>query len=354
MSKDYYTVLGVSRTATVEEIKKAYRTLAKQYHPDRNPGDKDAEAKFKEVQEAYDTLSDMEKRAFYDRGAGPSMRFRKGRKPGPSPSPGFSFEEVMEEFFGGSTFRGRNIQVRVEIELKEVLTGCTKTIKIKKRKRCMKCEGKGYSSSTQCMPCNGTGFKIATDAPFLVQTVCPDCEGKGVLKTVRCDECLGAGFTPMEDKMLNIQIPAGIANGMQVRLAGEGEEAQKGGKPGDVLVVVLVKDHHIFKVEGPHLTVDIPVSYTQCALGGKINIPTITDEKIEVDIPAGSQSNTRFRLRGRGLPDPRGIVGDLVATIKVETPKELNEEYRKVLEQLAELEGRLVTPRRDAWAKKVG
>lgn len=345
---DYYATLGVEKTATLEEIKKAYRKLAKETHPDRNPGDTAAETRFKLVQEAYDTLSDSLKRAAYDR---PTMNFRS-RKPPRQPSPGSSYEDVMEEFFGGGAFRGRNIQVRVEIDLKEVVTGCTKPIKIKKRKRCIKCEGKGYSSSTTCMPCNGTGFRISTDAPFLVQTVCTDCEGKGVLKTVRCIDCLGAGFSPMEDKNLNVQIPPGLTSGMQVRLVGEGEDSQKNGRAGDVLVIVLVKDHPIFRVEGSNLVVDIPVSYTQCVLGSKLSIPTIGGDKLETDIPAGAQSNTKFRIKRRGLPNQRGEMGDLVATIKVESPKEVNEEYKKVLERLSELEKEFITPRREAWAKK--
>ncbi len=349
---DYYAVLGVEKSATLEQIKKAYRSLAKMWHPDRNPGDADAETKFKAIQEAHDVLSDSLKRATYDRRSEPSMNFRR-RKPGPTPSPGSHFDEVMEEFFGGGSFRGRNIQVRVEIDLKEVVTGCTKQIKIKKRKRCIKCDGKGYSSSTSCMSCNGTGFKITTDAPFLVQTVCLDCEGKGVLNPVRCVDCLSSGFTPMEDKLLNVQVPPGLTSGMQVRLVGEGEDAQKNGRAGDVLVIVLVKDHPIFRVEGSNLVVDIPVSYTQCVLGGKLKIPTISDEKVEVDIPVGAQSNTKFRLKRKGLPDQRGVMGDLVATIKVESPKDMDEEYKKTIEKLAELEGKIVTPRRAAWAKKI-
>jgi molecular chaperone DnaJ len=356
MARDYYEVLGVARTATEEEIKKAYRQLARQHHPDRNPGDKEAETRFKEVQEAYDTLSDKEKKSLYDlRGhSGPSMRFRRKPKPGSAPNPGFSYEDVVSEMFGGSVFRGRNIQVRVEVELLEVLTGCTKTIKIKKRKRCMTCSGNGFTGFTPCSVCAGSGVKLIQDAPFDLQMACPVCQGSGKADVTRCGDCLGSGFTPMTDKMLNVQIPAGIGNGMAVRIRGEGEEAQKTGTPGDVMVVVLVKEHPIFRVEGPNLAVDIPVSYTQVALGGKIDIPTLAEGKVEVDIPAGAQSNTRFRLKGRGLPTPAGVMGDLVATVKVETPKALDEEYKKVLEQLAELEKKVVTPSREAWNKKVG
>ncbi len=349
---DYYEVLGVARTVTEEGVKKAYRHLAKQHHPDRNPGDKEAESKFKEVQEAYNVLGDRDKKATYDgASASPSMRFR--RKADTTPRPSASFDDVVSEIFGGSVFRGRNIQVRVEITLNEVLTGCTKSIKVKKRKRCLKCTGHGYTGFASCAICGGTGMKMIQDAPFNIQTPCQACQGSGKASVDRCGDCLGGGFTPMQDKSLNVAIPAGIGHGMAVRIANEGEEAQKNGKPGDVMVVVLVKEHPIFKVEGSNLLVDMPVSYTQVALGGKVNIPTLDGGNMEVDVPQGSQSNTRFRLKGRGLPDTRKGVGDLVASIKVETPKVLDDDYKKILEQLSELENKVVTPRREAWAKKV-
>jgi molecular chaperone DnaJ len=354
MARDYYEVLGVPRTATPEEVIKAYRTLAKKYHPDRNPGDKSAEDNFKEMQEAFETIGDPQKRSMYDlKSSGPSMNFRRGKKAGPKPNWSGWSEDVISEMFGGSVFRGRNIQVRVEIDLQEVLLGCTKTIKVKKRKRCAPCSGNGYTGFSPCTVCSGSGFKMIQDAPFNIQQSCVACQGTGKASVVRCSDCLGGGFTPMQDKLLNVKIPSGIGNGMAVRIPGEGEESQKSGQPGDVMVVVLVKDHPIFRVEGFNLVVDIPVSYTQLTLGGKVEIPTLDQGKMEVEIPAGSQSNTRFRLKGRGLPDPRGLMGDLVAAVKVETPKVLDEEYRKVLDQLAELEKRVVTPRREAWSKKV-
>lgn len=352
--RDHYEVLGVSRTASEEEIRKAYRKLARQHHPDMNPGDVAATERFKEVQLAYETLSDPAKRAAYD-SYGPRMNFRRrpaASRPGPA-SGGFSFEEVMEEFFGGSSFRGRNIQVRVEIEFLDVLKGCTKAIKIKKRKRCARCTGNGFTEFSPCKICNGTGFKTVADAPFEFRTACEVCAGSGKAAVVRCGDCLGSGFTPMQEKSLEVTIPPGIDNGMQVRVVGEGEESQRGGRPGDLHVFVLVKDHPIFRREGVNLTVDVPVSYTQLALGGEIEIPTLDQGNMKVSIPAGSQPNTRFRLKGRGFPSPKGL-GDILVTVKVETPKEPNEEYRKVLEQLAELEKANVTPRREAWAKKVG
>lgn len=351
---NYYELLGVPKTATQEEIKKAYRQKARQYHPDRNIGDKEAEEMFKRVQEAYDTLNDPAKRALYDGGA-PSMHFRRGRRPNPGPArpAGFSFEDVMEEFFGGSTYKGRNIQVRLEIEFKEVMTGCIKHIKVKKRKTCTGCSGFGYTGFTPCGNCAGSGFVQVADAPFEFRTSCQVCGGTGKANTVKCGDCAGSGFLPgYHENGLEVHIPAGIVSGMQIRLPGEGEPSLRGGNNGDVVIFVLVKDHPIFNREGPHLTVEVPVSYTQLVLGDEIDIPTLSGETVKVKIPSGSQSHTKFRLKGKGFPAGNGAVGDLLATVKIETPKTLDEDYKKTLEQLAELEKKNVTPRREQWAKK--
>lgn len=350
---DYYAILGVPRTASDEEIKKAYRRLAFQHHPDRNPGDPGAEDRFKEVQEAFDTLGDPSKRAMYD-GMGNTMHFRRRARPSSRPGPaGFSFEEVMEEFFGGSAYKGRNIQVRIEIDYLDVMRGCNRPVKIKKRKRCLTCSGHGYTGFVPCAHCEGQGFVQVADAPFEFRTACQVCGGTGKASVVKCGDCAGSGFMPgFEEKVVDIQVPAGIENGMQIRLAGEGEESLRGGRNGDLHVFILVKDHHLFRREGPHLLVDIPVSYTQLTLGGALEIPTLDQGFVKVDIPPGSQSNTKFRLKGRGFPTHKGP-GDIVATVKAETPKELTEDYRKVLEQLSEMEKKYVTPLRQEWAKKV-
>jgi molecular chaperone DnaJ len=352
---NYYELLGVPKTATQEDIKKAYRQKARQYHPDRNPGDPVAEDMFKKVQEAYETLNDPLKRSMYDGGAH-TMHFRRGARPRPNAGPkpaGFSFEEVMEEFFGGSTYKGRNIQFRVEIEFKEVMTGCVKQVKVKKRKRCTGCSGFGYTGFTPCGNCSGSGFTQVADAPFEFRQACVVCGGTGKAATVKCADCAGSGFLPgYHEYPLEIHIPPGIENGMQLRLAGEGEESLRGGRAGDVMIFVLVKDHPIFSREGPHLTVEVPVSYTQLVLGDEIEIPTLDGSKVKVKIPPGSQSHTKFRLKGRGFPGGKAGVGDLLATVKIETPKATDEEYKKVLDQLAEMEKKNVTPRREQWAKK--
>lgn len=354
--KDYYEILGITRSATVEEIGKAYRRLAFAHHPDRNPGDAESCERFKEVAGAYETLSDPVKKSFYDGGGAPNMHFRRRKSPGAAtPPPGYSFEDVMSDFFGGSTFKGRNITVRIEIEFKEVLTGCTKHIKVKKRKRCTGCAGQGFTGFQPCSHCEGTGATKVVDAPFEMRTACPACAGTGKASVVKCGDCLGSGYLPgFHEKALEIVIPAGIENGMQVRLAGEGEESLRGGgRPGDVMIFVLVKDHPIFNREGPNLTVEVPVSYTQLVLGGEVEIPTLAEGALKVKVPNGSQSHTKFRLKGKGFPTGKGSVGDLIATLKIETPKTFAEDYKKVLEQLAELEKKNITPRREQWAKKV-
>jgi molecular chaperone DnaJ len=363
MARNFYEVLGVGKQATDEEIHKAYRQLAKKHHPDMNPGSaKEAAEKFKEVNLAYETLKDPHKRRQYDAGAGPGMHFRQ-RKSRPTSPFGFgqggtgnSFDEVMEEFFGGSTFRGRNIQARVEIELKDVLTGIKKKIKIKRRGRCAKCNGLGFTEYTPCAHCEGLGFTSVNEPPFQMQTPCQVCGGTGKAAVVRCEPCHGQGFTAMKDHLIDVDIPAGMHGGMQIRLRGEGEYPQKGDKKGDLIVFVLVKPHDIFIRENDNLVLNVPVSYSQVALGGTIILPTLSGSQVEVKIPPGTQSGTRFRIKGHGLPDARvqGHVGDMVAFIKVETPKDVDGEYAEVLAKLAEIEKHQVTPKRKAWAEKAG
>lgn len=344
---NFYEILGVPKTATQDEIKSAYREKAKTLHPDRTASDPEATKKFKEVQEAYETLSDPDKKTFYDRGGNPNPSMRFKNRPPPS-----SFEDAVNELFGGSIFRGRNVQVRTEIELNEVLTGVIKQIKINKRKKCVHCDS-GISSFTTCPECNGLGGKVLNDSMYNFKINCNVCMGSGKTQIIRCPDCAGTGFTPLQDKILNVQIPPGIGNGMSVRVIGEGEEPLKPGKTGDLLVVVLVKDHPIFKVDGIDLTVDVPVSFTQLVLGSKIPIPLLSKERTEIEIPAGSQSNTKFRLKGKGLSNPKGEMGDLIVSVKVETPKVLDEEYKKVLDSLAEIEKKNITPQRENWKKKL-
>lgn len=351
-----YDVLGVPKTATIEEIKQAYRAGAKKYHPDMNPGNDNAVELFKEVQFAYEQIGDPVKRAQYDSG---HVNFRRGRSSGfttsnPGPSPGFSFEEVVSEFFGGSKVKGRNITVRIEIELKDVLTGCKKYIKLKKRKPCESCRGEGIESFKTCNACTGTGFVQMFDAPFEMQHFCKSCKGTGKWDIVKCSDCAGTGLLPgFFESDLEVNVPPGIENGMQIRYNGQGEQATKaGGQTGDAIIFILVKEHSVFSRENQNLLIEVPVSYTQLVLGGEIEVPTLAEGIIKVKIPPGSQSNTKFRIKGRGLPYRQGI-GDLIATVKVEIPKTPDLEYQEVLSQLAIHEQRIVTPRREHWNQKV-
>lgn len=353
--RDPYEVLGVAKTATEDEIKKAFKQGAKKNHPDMNPGDEAAADRFKEISSAYEILSDPVKKAQYDRGG--QTPFRRRTNPGwrnSSPPPGFSFEEVMAEFFGGSKLKGRNITFRLEIELKEVFTGCKKYIKLKKRKPCIGCRGEGTTDFKVCTACSGVGFVQTFDPPFEMRHTCKSCNGTGKWDIVKCSDCAGTGLLPgFYESDLEVPIPSGIESGAQLRFQGQGEEpVRSNGIAGDVMVFVLVKDHPIFTREGANLNVEIPISYTQLALGAEIDIPTLVDETISVKIPPGSQSHTKFRIKGKGLPSSRGV-GDLVATVKIETPKNIDDEYKKALEQLSELERQNVTPRREQWKKKV-
>lgn len=361
MDRDYYEILEISPTATATEIQKAYRKLARKYHPDANLDENEAEFAelFKEMQNAYETLSDPVKKSLYDlqRGGKSSMNFRsRNSRAKPNARPSSQFEEVMEEFFGGnSTFRGRNIQVRVEIDFLQAYAGCTKSIKIKKKCRCPSCDGNGYTAFSACPNCRGSGYvKAAIDAPFALNAECPACFGSGKAATVACRDCKGGFLPDMIEKGINVVIPAGINSGMQVRLQGEGEESAKNtGHAGDLVVFVIVKDHPIFRREGQNILLDIPVSYTQLVLGDSLEIPTLSGEKVKVEIPKGSQTNTKFKLKGRGFPGGPDGVGYLEATLKIETPKDIqDEDYNKLLTQLSELEKKYIGPRREQWAKK--
>jgi molecular chaperone DnaJ len=269
-----------------------------------------------------------------------------------NPTSGFNYNDIVNEFFGGSNFKGRSIQFRVEISLKEVLTGCTKPITIKRRKKCLTCAGTGITGFSSCKNCQGSGFFKTQDSPFELQQACMVCGGTGKSDIVKCKDCLGQGFmVATEEKTINVKIPPGIENGMQIRIVGEGEPSLRhGGKAGDVIVFVLVKDFAPFSREGANLTLEVPVSYGQLCLGDSVEIPTLNEGVYLIKIPPGSQPNTKFRIKGKGLPIG-GSFGDLIATVKVEVPKNLDEEYRKVLESLIKMEKEFITPRRKAWSE---
>lgn len=344
--KDLYEVLGVPKTATKEEITKAYRKGAKAHHPDVNPGDPDAARRFRELQEAYDILNDPVKRDQYDRG-GRSMNFQ-------SRGPGNPFEDIVNEMFRQSTFQGRNVQVKLDLTFEEAFIGCNKEITLRVRNRCNTCNGQGQTSTEICKLCSGQGFVNVPDAPFDIRTSCPACNATGRTNLQNCTDCHGSGNVPgYKEKKITVVVPAGVDNGAVIRIKGEGEESiRTGGRTGDVLVHLAVGEHHIYRRQGLDLVVDIPVSYTDLALGRDMEIPYLNNEKIVLKIPAGTQSHSKFKLSGKGGSLPNGLIGDLIVTFKVETVKNPTGRYKELLEELAKLEAAQLDARREAWQKK--
>jgi molecular chaperone DnaJ len=348
--RDYYEVLGVVRTCTDGELKSAYRKLAMKYHPDRNPGDKSAEEKFKEAAEAYAVLADPEKRSLYDRFGHAGVSSAAGAGGGFDPSV-FSefgdFADILGSMFGfGDMFgggrrrgpqRGADLRYDLEIAFEESAKGAETTIQIPRQENCETCSGSGAAPGTSpvaCSQCRGQGQVRFQQGFFTVARTCPQCNGSGKMVTKPCQTCRGAGRVT-KDRKITVKIPAGIATGQQLRLQGEGEAGSPGAPHGHLYVVVHVKEHEFFRRDGVNLFCEIPVNFTTLALGGEITVPTL-DGSDSVKIPEGTQTGTTLRLRGKGMPDVGGRGrGDLFATVQVQTPKKLNKEQRHLLEQLA-------------------
>ena len=351
MSKrDYYEILGVTRTASDGEIKSAYRKLAMQHHPDRNPGNKAAEDSFKEAAEAYAVIADPEKRGLYDR-FGHAGVTAPGGGAGFDPSTFSGFEDILGglgDIFGfgdllgggrrrGGPQRGADLRYDLEIAFEEAARGAETTIQIPRQETCETCTGSGSapgSSAGTCPQCRGQGQVRFQQGFFTVARTCPQCQGAGRIITKPCQKCRGAGRVPKERK-ITVKIPAGIATGQQLRLQNEGESGVAGGPAGHLFVVVHVKDHEFFRRDGVNLFCEIPVNFTMVALGGEIQVPTL-DGHEKVKIPEGTQTGTTLRLKGKGMPDVNGRgKGDLFATVQVQTPKKLTKEQRQLLDQLA-------------------
>ncbi len=343
--RDYYEVLGVTRTATEVEIKRAYRTLAVKHHPDKNPGDAHAEEKFKECAEAYAVLSDAQKRTQYD-------RFGHGGMGGGGFDPGFSnIEDIFDLFGFGEMFgskgrtrstvqRGSDLRYDLEITLEEAANGKEEKLSIPRLEKCVECDGRGAEKGTSaetCVGCGGNGQTRYQQGFFSVMRTCPNCQGKGQVIRTPCKECRGAGRVEKE-KALDIKIPAGVETGSRLRVTGEGEAGVNGGPPGDLFVVLHVKEHDIFERQGANLYSAVPVSFAQAALGAEVKVKTLEGEE-ELKIPAGTQTGTVFRLKSQGMPTLGGRgKGDLFVAVTLITPKSLTKEQRKLLEQLAEVE----------------
>ena len=359
--RDYYEVLGVSKSADATEIKKAYRKLALKYHPDKNPGDKEAEEKFKEAAEAYDVLSNEEKRHRYDQfgHAGVGGAGQGGFGGGMSMDDIFSqFGDIFGSFGGFSGFggfgggrgsrrvnRGTNLRVKVKMSLQEVATGIEKKIKVKKYVACQHCNGTGArdgKSYSTCSTCKGSGQVTRVQNTILgaMQTTstCPTCEGEGKIINEKCTFCNGEGVL-MSEEVISINIPAGVAEGMQLSLSGKGNAARRGGVNGDLIVLIEEEEHPELVRDGNDLLYNVFIGYPEAVLGETVEIPTI-EGKVKVKIEAGTQPGRILRLRGKGLPDVNGYgKGDLLAKVNVWIPKNLSKDEKKLVEKMRETEG---------------
>jgi molecular chaperone DnaJ len=364
--RDYYEVLEVARTATATEISKSYRRLAIKYHPDSNPSDAEAIARFKECAEAYEVLSDQHKRARYDQYGHSGVEGQAGG----FQDVGDIFEAfgdmfggtIFEDFFGGNgrsrgqrVRRGADLRCEVTLDLEEAAKGCTKEVRLTRHSHCGTCHGAGTAVGSEpqaCSRCGGMGQVVQATGILRVQTTCPQCRGSGKIITNPCKSCDGAGAVPNE-VVLEVQIPAGVDDGMQVRLSGEGQPSPNGGPAGDAYCLIHVRPHKIFKRDGHDLIVQLPLSYSQAVLGTEIEIPTLAGKKA-IDIPAGTQSGEVFRLRGQGMPDPRSRMrGDLLVQTFVEIPKKVSTQQEELLRKLAALDEEHVTPHRKSFIDRV-
>lgn len=357
--KDYYEILGVNKSTPKEDIKKAYRKLAVKYHPDRNQGDAEAEEKFKELGEAYEVLMDDNKRAAYDRMGHAAFAQGTGASAGAGGGfhdPADIFSEVFgrggaggifEQFFGGggggghrasTANEGSDLRYDMQITLEEAAEGVSKVIKLHKLDACDECSGSGKGADSKvktCSTCQGRGQVVMNRGFFQVAQTCPACQGNGQTIANPCHKCAGQGRYEQASN-IEVKIPAGIDDGTRLRLSGRGEAGIRQGRSGDLYVVIHVKDHELFEREENNLYCDSPISFTTAALGGEIEVPTLT-KKAKLKIPPGTQSGTRFRVRGHGMPAlGNKTKGDLFITVLVEVPTKLNADQRKKLEEFSE------------------
>ena len=365
--RDYYEVLGVSKTATADEIKKAYRRLAMKHHPDRNKDDESAEAKFKEAKEAYEALSDTDKRAAYDQFGHEGLRAGPGGAGGFGGAEGFAdiFGDVFGDIFGGArrggasqVFRGADLGYELKLDLETAVAGDTVTIDVPTHVSCTGCDGSGAkkgTTPTACTACQGTGQVRMQQGFFSIQQTCPACKGAGTIISDPCTDCPGRGRVH-KTKTLSVKVPAGVDDGDRIRLSGEGEAGRNGGPPGDLYVEIRVRPHKLFEREGADLSCEVPVSFGTATLGGEVELPTL-DGHVSLKVPAGTQSGKIFRLRGKGVAtvrDPRP--GDLFARVSVETPVNLTSEQRDLLSKFDEsvrAGGDKHSPRAGGWVETV-
>ena len=370
--RDYYEILGVSKSASDEEIKKAYRKLAMKHHPDRNQGDasKAAEEKFKEAKEAYEMLSDAQKRAAYDQYGHAGVDPNRGGGGGAEGYGGFAeaFGDIFGDMFGQQrgraggggrqVYRGNDLSYAMEVTLEEAARGKDAQIRIPSWDHCDTCKGSGAKPGTQvktCSSCNGSGSVQMRQGFFSVQQTCPHCRGSGKLIPEPCTACMGQGKVKRQ-KTLEVKIPAGIDGGMRIRSAGNGEPGTNGGPAGDLYIEIRLKKHEIFERDGDDIHCSVPISFVTAALGGEIEVPTLAG-KAAIDIPEGTQNGKQFRLRGKGIKGVRSSYpGDLYCHIAVETPVKLTEHQRKLLRELDESfkkGGSKHSPTGDSWTDRL-
>ena len=354
--RDYYEVLSVARGASDDDLKKAYRRLAIQLHPDRNPGNKQAEERFKEVNEAYQVLSDPERRAQYDRFGHSAFQGPQGQGPfgGFDFSQGFEevFSDIFGDFFGtgrgrarSRSRRGDDLRYDLEVEFEEAARGTEKVVRFQRLTLCESCNGTrargGSTGARQCPNCRGTGQVRTQQGFFSISTTCSQCRGEGTIISDPCPKCQGQGRLRKQES-LSVRIPPGVDNGSRLKLRGEGEAGYGGGTPGDLYVIIHVKEHSLFVRQENHIVIEVPISFPQAALGCEIEVPTL-EGKVNLKIPSGTQSGKVLRLKGKGIIDLHGYGrGDQLIRVVVETPRSLTSRQRELLEEFAKLDGKAV------------
>jgi molecular chaperone DnaJ len=368
--RDYYEVLGVEKSASAEEIKRAYRRMAIKYHPDKNPGNKEAEAKFKECAEAYEVLSDADKRKQYDQFGHEGLRGQGmhdfSRMNVEDIFSMFGFDDFFGGIFGGGgggrrrggrrgPTRGYDLETSVELSLDEISHGAEKTIEFTRQDSCSDCGGTGAAPGSQpqrCPVCGGSGQVAKGGGFFQMVSTCPQCQGTGQVISKPCPKCRGSGRVPRK-RTVTIKIPPGIHEGQGVRVAGEGEPGQDGGPNGDLYCYIRIKPHEFLERDGSDLVASVPISFTQATLGATIEVPSLSGTR-ELKVPAGTQYGSVFRIRGQGLPDMRsGRTGDQLVQIMIETPTNLDPKQEDLLRQFAATENTHVSPKSQSFFEKL-
>ncbi len=367
--RDYYDVLGIKRGASDADIKSAFRGLAKEHHPDRNPGDASAEQKFKEINEAYEVLKDEQKRAAYDQ-FGHAAFEGGGRGPGGF-GPDFSssmsdiFDDLFGEFMGGrrggprqrsARERGADLRYNMEITLAEAFTGKQAQIRVPTSVTCETCSGSGAragSRPTTCATCGGQGKVRASQGFFTIERTCPACHGRGETIDDPCADCHGQGRVTKE-RTLAVSIPPGVEDGTRIRLAGEGEAGQRGGPTGDLYIFLSIKPHEFFQRDGADIFCRVPIAMTTAALGGNVDVPTVEGNRVRMPVPSGTENGKQFRLKGKGMPVLRSKVhGDMYIQVEVETPKNLSRKQRELLEEFERESNKETNPASNGFFARV-